>query len=69
MWVVTLNPKDMPGFFVARKHEILAGLSRPTKTFVKATSHEDIQRAMRAKGLTPLLRAPSDDPAIIESWI
>jgi len=69
MWVVYYQPEDMPGYFVARKHEVLSGMSKPTEEFIKDKELEPIQKAMRAKGLTPLLRSPGDALAILESWI
>jgi hypothetical protein len=68
-WVIYRYPLDFPEHFVARKHEILSGMHRPTSTFIKHKELEPLRKAMREKGLTPLLRSPSDELSILESWI
>ena len=71
MWVITNSPRDMRGFFVARRHEITTGQSRPTEDhyahrdldMLRLQLHEEFPHLMR------VARDPKDDPVIVETWI
>lgn len=68
MWVITGNPSDFPGKFVARKHVIGRGFTRATQLHHVADSLDEARTHVPA-GLFRLKRQPHDDPAIVESWI
>lgn len=68
MWVITQNPSDFPGQFVAREWLIGAGVTAATLNHRVAATLEDI-RDLVPPGLAHLPRSPSDDPVIVESWI
>ena len=62
--VIYENPKDYPGYFVAR----LFDMQQPT---LLAAIKETLVEARRAVPRTMICinRHESDDPAIVESWI
>jgi hypothetical protein len=70
LWTVYERPSDFPELFVARRHDVFAGVSVPTGTYVTATTLEGLRELLRGMGLTFLLaREPGDDPVIVETWI
>lgn len=68
MWVVTQNPTDFPGKFVAREWLIGAGCQAATLNHHVADTLDHV-RSMLPPELCRLPRDPSDDPVIVESWI
>lgn len=67
-WTLYDHPADFPDGFVARK---FIG-DQPTDEFVVAGSLDDIRRLVRnlaEPGAVCFPRDPTDDPAIIETWI
>lgn len=69
MWVVYDHPKDYPEGFIARRHEVVAGGSRPTDDTIKNADLALIQRELKMSGLYRLDRALNDDPCILEVWL
>lgn len=68
MWVITQNPSDFPGKFVAREWLVGAGCQAATLNHHVADTLDGV-RAMLPVGLVVLPRDPSDDAVIVESWI
>lgn len=68
MWVVTENPSDFPGLFVARRWEIARGSSMATADVVHSETLEGV-RAQLPAWLTRIARDPRDDAVIVESWL
>lgn len=68
IWVITENPVDFPGKFVAREHLVGKGFTRATDTHFVADSLPEIRATLPA-GLYRLMRQKGDDPVIVESWI
>lgn len=65
VWTVYDNPKDYPGWFVARRFT----LDGPTGDTMTARRLEDLRNSLMTMGLTCIPRSPEDDPVIVESWI
>lgn len=68
MWVITENPSDFPGKFVARKWLIGPGVRAVTDEHHVAESLSDVRCSLPA-GLARVPRDPTDDSVIVESWI
>jgi hypothetical protein len=68
MWVITENPADHPGQFVARQWIIGKNDNRATAEHHIADTLDQI-RALLPPFLTTIPRDPSDDPVIIETWL
>lgn len=68
MWVITQNPADFPGKFVAREHLIGVGMTRATANHHVADSLVDVRQAL-PPGLYRLKPSRADDPVIVESWL
>lgn len=67
MWVVTANPLDFPGLYVARLCEVnVAGIIH-TDTVITADSLQAIRLAI-PQGLQCIPRDPSDPPVVVETW-
>ena len=69
MWVVYDHPADFPTEFVARRHEVVAGGSRPTNEAMSSRSLDMLRDELVGRGLTCLTRMPGDDPKIVETWL
>ena len=69
MWIVYDHPTDFPTEFVARRHEIVRGGSRPTNEAMASHSLDSLREALVGRGLTCLSRSPHDDPNIVETWL
>ena len=65
IWVVTANPKDYPGCFVARKW---VG-KRPSDEFIVTAKLNPLRRQLEERGLVKLMRMEGDDPVIVETWL
>ena len=66
VWVITENPSDLPGRFVARP----ASVKREVFYRVHLESDElDEVRTLLPPRLTLMPRDTTDDPVIVESWI
>lgn len=66
IWTIYDNPTDYPGKFVARRFEG----ETPTASIVIADDIETIRNIMHFEfGLVKLMRHPSDDPKIVETWL
>lgn len=70
-WVVYDNPRDYPGFFVARKRLVTDRGDQPAEALMTATSLKNIRRLIMKKmpGAFKIPRDSKDDPVIVESWI
>lgn len=71
LWTVTHNTSDYPGLYVARRHAVERGRYGPTADHFTADTLDEIrQRLIDEKGMGfMMIRDPSDDPVIVESWI
>jgi hypothetical protein len=70
MWVIYSNPRDFPGKYVARRHDIFRGESEPKASpehFV-ADSLDEIRQRIPL-GLACLTRSDEDDEKIVETWL
>ncbi|CAM8631602.1 hypothetical protein [Sphingobium cupriresistens] len=68
MWVITENPTDFPGQFVAREWLLGNGVHAVTDNHHVAPTLDDV-RDLLPPFLHRLARDPNDDPVIVESWI
>ena len=71
MWVIYRYPADYPGFFVARRHEILPNKHHPTEDHYihrqLPALRRHVQRLLPGSILIP--RDSKDNPVIVESWL
>lgn len=67
MWVVTRNPTDYPGQFVAREWLIGGEALGATLNHHVADTLDDV-RDMIPPGLVQVDRHPKDAPVIVECW-
>lgn len=69
LWTIYRHPKDYPGHWVLRAHELLAsGETHPHAVCFVASTLGEI-RAKVPPGTWCMGREPDDDPAIYECWI
>jgi hypothetical protein len=68
IWTVYFNPKDFPGFFVARPTIIRPKTSGHVPMHLMARDLATL-RTMLPGGLVRLERKPEDDPVIVEVWV
>ncbi len=69
MWTVYDHPTDYPDFFVARRHEVTAQGSVPTREIMLAKGLGELRAELFARGLTVLTRDRDDDARIVEVWL
>jgi hypothetical protein len=69
MWVVTKNPSDYPGKFVARLNYITAEGRFSLAGEPLTADSLDALRAKLPLGLHRLPRWAHDDPVIVEVWL
>jgi hypothetical protein len=70
IWTIYDSPRDYPGLFVARLFLICIGELEPVgtgKVFLAETL-EGVRNQL-PPGLYRMPRDPSDEPAIVESWL
>jgi hypothetical protein len=67
MWTICKNPRDYPGKWVLRAHDVVRGSSQPRPDCIVADSLEEIR-----KHVPPFLycqpRQDGDEPQIYETW-
>lgn len=68
MWIVYDHPRDMPDYFVARKHFTLP-VSEPTGEAIADTNLDRMRELFMQAGLVCLSRSAGDDPVILETWL
>jgi hypothetical protein len=69
MWVVYDHPTDYPTEYVARRHEVVAGGSRPTNEAMASRDLDMLRDELAGRGLVMLQRMDGDDPKIMETWL
>jgi hypothetical protein len=69
VWTVYDHPRDFPHNFVARKHEVVKGATRPTANFFVGHDLAAIRAIFMTAGLACFKRDKTDDPCIIETWM
>ena len=69
MWTVYNHPEDMPCHYVARLHKVGRTWVRPTDATIATNTLDEMREALIVLGLACFPRDPSDDPAIIETWL
>jgi hypothetical protein len=70
MWVIYYSPRDFPGKYVARRHDLFRGDREPAASsehFV-ANSLKEIRDKL-PMGLVCLSRSDGDEPQILETWL
>lgn len=67
MFTIYHNPRDYPGMFAVRRWTEHLGEPQPGDVHLASTLEE--ARQLIPEGLHNLGREPSDDPAIVETWI
>lgn len=69
MWVVYRNPRDYPDQYVVRRHWPEHGhvVAEREPRAVSPVYQWAVRRI--PAGLVRILRCPSDDPVIVETWI
>ena len=65
IWTIYDHPLDAPDFYVARRFEY----DQPTADVLISKDIEALRDMMEARGLVKLMRHPSDDPVIMETWL
>lgn len=68
MWVITQNPTDFPGQFVARKWLIDSDVRAVTDEHRVADTLDGVRELLPAH-MIRLERDPNDDAVIVECWI
>lgn len=68
IWTIYYSPRDYPGLFVLRGHDILAGRTQPRSECFTATTLDEIRDRLPPYSVQ-LSRDPHDDPVIVEIWI
>jgi len=69
MWTIYDHPTDFPNEFVARRHEIVRGGSRPTSDAMASHSLDLLRDELARRGLSCISRHPTDEPQIVETWL
>jgi hypothetical protein len=65
IWTVYDHPKDFPNRFVAR---LWIG-ERATGNVIVEQNLNVLRDRLEGMGLVKLMRQPSDDPVILETWL
>lgn len=71
MWTIYRSPSDYPGQYVARRWEIVPGLTepQPTQDVRIAPDREELDEHFRDQGLHFLERSASDEPQIVGVYL
>jgi hypothetical protein len=65
IWTVYDHPKDFPDVYIAR---LFIG-ETPTEKTMAHPNLEALRRQLRNKGFVRIIRAETDDPVILETWL
>ena len=65
LWTIYDHPRDYPRSYVARRFE----LDQPTGEHMVSPDIASLRDEMMRRGLTCLMRDPTDDACIVETWL
>jgi hypothetical protein len=70
VWTIYYNPRDFPGKYVARRHDIFRNRTEPqaSSEYFMADTLDEI-RSLIPFGLACLSRSDGDEPQILETWL
>jgi hypothetical protein len=68
MWAIYESPKDFPGLWVARRHEVAGAKTYATTDYFVGESKGEVLKKI-PPGLHRLERMPDDEPQIVEVWL
>jgi hypothetical protein len=63
------SPKDMPGMFVVRAHNVEQGEVKADPGADAFHSLQEARAHCQRLGLVCMQRHPDDDPVIVETWL
>jgi hypothetical protein len=69
IWTVYEKPRDYPTGWIARMHEVVGAVVKPTGYVIKAVELEPIREKLARAGLVCIPRQEDDEWEIVESWI
>jgi hypothetical protein len=70
VWSIYFNPRDFPGKYVARRHDIYRGDKEPRASEEHFVADSlDTVRDKLPLGLVCLSRSDADEPHILETWL
>ncbi len=69
VWAIYREPRDFPGRWVLRGHEVVPGRGLRAHSFCFLADTLDEARAKVPAGAKRFRRAPGDHPAIQECWM
>lgn len=69
IWTVFDHPKDFPHHYVARRFVADKKGPQATEKVIVTLSLDALRLILQSAGLTVMMRAKSDDPRIVESWL
>lgn len=69
IWTVFDHPSDFPNHYVARRFIASKSGSEATEKVIVTLSLEALRMILQSAGLVVMMRAESDDPKIVESWL
>jgi hypothetical protein len=69
VWAIYREPRDFPGRWVLRGHEVFPGHELRAHSFCFLADTLDEARAKVPTGAKRFRRAPGDHPAIHECWM
>ena len=68
IWCIYKHPKDYPGKWVVRAHDVGAGWTRPHHECYVASSLSEARKAV-PPGFERFDAFEMDDPVIVETWL
>ena len=70
LWTVYDHPLDYPDKFVARRFDVDKDGSKPTPSLLVSSDLDALREVLQFEmHLTCMVRDPSDDPKILETWL
>ena len=69
IWTVYEKPRDYPTGWIARMHEVVGAVVKPTGYVIKAVELEPIREKLARAGLVCIPHQEDDDWEIVKSWI
>jgi hypothetical protein len=70
-YTIYFSPSDWPGKYVARRFQLVAGEPQPRELMAVEATLEACRAVVRQgrPGLVRMVRDPSDEAQIVETWL
>lgn len=69
MWTIYDHPRDFPHCYIAREIHVYGNYIEHTSNIIVAPALEYLRAHFMQLGMSKIMRHPTDDAVIVETWL